>query len=127
VLDAKADAAASGLLAVVDFDIKTAPVMQWRWKIRNLIDDQDNSNAAKEDSPLHIAREFAVATAELVAGFTVQASQRYQRLIALLGPGRTTTARAALGPLTANSGAPDAWHGRQRRPVGPSRRKGSKI
>jgi tetratricopeptide (TPR) repeat protein/ABC-type transporter Mla MlaB component len=44
----------------------------------------DPFEAAKEDSPLHIAREFAVATAELVAGFTVQASQRYQRLITLL-------------------------------------------
>jgi hypothetical protein len=58
VLNAKADAAASGLLAVVDFDIKTAPVMQWRWKIRNLIDDQDNSNAAKEDSPARISLGF---------------------------------------------------------------------
>jgi hypothetical protein len=58
VLDAKAEAAASGLLAVVDFDIKPAPVMQWRWKIRNLIDDQDNSNAAKEDSPARISLGF---------------------------------------------------------------------
>jgi hypothetical protein len=58
VLDAKADAAASGLLDVVDFDIRTAPVMQWRWKIRNLIDDQDNSNAAKEDSPVRISLGF---------------------------------------------------------------------
>src|SRR5262245_13135908 len=58
VLNAKADAAASGLLDVVDFDIKTAPVMQWRWKIRNLIDDQDNSNAAKEDSPARVSLGF---------------------------------------------------------------------
>jgi len=58
VLDAKADAAASGLLADVDFDIKSAPVMQWRWKISNLIEGADNANAAKEDSPARIVLDF---------------------------------------------------------------------
>jgi hypothetical protein len=58
VLDAKADAAASGLLADVDFDIKSAPVMQWRWKVSNLIESADNTNAAKEDSPARIVLDF---------------------------------------------------------------------
>jgi len=58
VLDAKADAAASGLIADVDFDIKSAPVMQWRWKISNLIEGADNVNAAKEDSPARIVLDF---------------------------------------------------------------------
>jgi Protein of unknown function (DUF3047) len=58
VLDAKADAAASGLLDVVDFDLKSTPVMQWRWKISNLIEGADNTNAAKEDSPVRIVLGF---------------------------------------------------------------------
>lgn len=58
VLNARADAAASGLLHVVNFDITTAPVMHWRWKISNLIEGADNSNAAKEDSPVRVVLGF---------------------------------------------------------------------
>ena len=58
VLGARAEGAASGMLHVVDFDIRTAPVMQWRWKIGNMIEGQDNSVAAKEDAPVRIALGF---------------------------------------------------------------------
>ena len=58
VLDAKADAAASSLLTDVDFDLKSAPVMQWRWKISNLIESADNANPSKEDSPARVILDF---------------------------------------------------------------------
>jgi tRNA A-37 threonylcarbamoyl transferase component Bud32 len=77
----------------------------------------DAFEAAKEGSPLHIAREFAVATAELGAGFTVQAAQRYRRLLTLLqDPKYTADIRDGFidgsvhgcAQADVSSGAPDA-------------------
>lgn len=58
VLNARAEAAASGVLHLASFDIRTAPVMEWRWKISNLIEGADNSVAGKEDSPVRIVLGF---------------------------------------------------------------------
>jgi tetratricopeptide (TPR) repeat protein len=78
----------------------------------------DPMAAMKEETLAHVAREFAVATAELAAGQTAQASRRYQRLIELLTENPKFTAEQRDGFLDGcvhgcaqadvSSGAPDA-------------------
>jgi hypothetical protein len=58
VLRAKADGAASALSFAVNFDIHAAPVVQWQWKVANLIDGADNAVASKEDSPARLVLGF---------------------------------------------------------------------
>ena len=58
VLHAHAEAAASALLHPVNFDIRSAPVLQWRWKISQVIADADNKVASREDSPARITLGF---------------------------------------------------------------------
>ncbi len=58
VLHARADAAASSLRHDTNFDLRAAPVIEWRWKIARLIDEQDNEIAAREDSPVRVILEF---------------------------------------------------------------------
>jgi hypothetical protein len=58
VLHARANAAASALRHDTNFDLRAAPVIEWRWKIARLIDGQDNAVAAKEDSPVRVILEF---------------------------------------------------------------------
>ena len=65
VLLARSDAAASGYLHPVKFDLKTAPVIQFRWKINKLIDGADNAVAAKEDSPARVILNFDGDTSKL--------------------------------------------------------------
>lgn len=68
VLDAKADNAASGLIHPVKFDIRSAPIIQFRWKISNLIEGADNSVASKEDSPVRITLGFDGDKSKLTFG-----------------------------------------------------------
>jgi len=58
VLHAVADGAASLLGNKVNFDLRAAPMMTWRWKTARLIPTADNAVAAKEDSPVRIVLEF---------------------------------------------------------------------
>ncbi len=58
VLHAHAEAAASGIVAPVRFDINASPILQWRWKVAQLIDDADNAVASREDSPVRIILNF---------------------------------------------------------------------
>ena len=58
VLHATADGAASLLGHKVNFDLKAAPVMTWRWKTARLIPSADNAVASKEDSPVRVILEF---------------------------------------------------------------------
>jgi hypothetical protein len=58
VLHAKAIAAASGLAQFTVFDIRSAPVVEWRWKASGLVDGADNRVAAKEDAPARLAFGF---------------------------------------------------------------------
>jgi hypothetical protein len=58
VLHATADGAASLLGYKTSFDIKAAPTLEWRWKVKNLIASADNAVASKEDSPARIVLEF---------------------------------------------------------------------
>jgi len=58
VLHAIADGAASLLGHKAAFDLKSAPMMSWRWKTARLIPNADNAVASKEDSPVRIVLEF---------------------------------------------------------------------
>ena len=58
VLQAKAEGAASALSSAVKFDVRAAPMLEWRWKVANLIEAADNSVASKEDSPARVVLGF---------------------------------------------------------------------
>ncbi len=58
VLNAKAEGAASALSSAVKFDIRAAPMIEWRWKVANLIEGADNSVSSKEDSPARVVLGF---------------------------------------------------------------------
>jgi Protein of unknown function (DUF3047) len=58
VLNARAEAAATGLGQPTNFDIRAAPILEWRWKISHLISSADNAVASKEDSPARIVLSF---------------------------------------------------------------------
>lgn len=58
VARARADAAAAGLNFPVKFDVRSAPVVEFRWKIAKLIDGADSRVAAKEDSPVRLVLGF---------------------------------------------------------------------
>lgn len=59
VLHAHAVGAASGLAQFAKFDIRGAPVVEWRWKVGSLIEGADNHVGAKEDSPVRLMFAFA--------------------------------------------------------------------
>lgn len=58
VLHATARAAASGLAQFTVFDIRGAPIVEWRWKASALVDGADNRVAAKEDAPARLVFAF---------------------------------------------------------------------
>jgi len=58
VLHAKADTAASALAQFTVFDVRSAPIIEWRWKVSALIDGADNHVAAKDDSPVRLLLAF---------------------------------------------------------------------
>jgi hypothetical protein len=68
VLYAKADAAASGLVYPVNFDVTTAPRIEFRWKVSNLIEGADNRVASKEDSPVRVSLGFDGDKSKLTLG-----------------------------------------------------------
>ncbi len=65
VLNAKADAAATGLGQPTKIDIRATPVLEWRWKISRLIATADNAVSSKEDSPARIVFSFGGDRAKL--------------------------------------------------------------
>jgi Protein of unknown function (DUF3047) len=68
VLHAVADAAASLLGYGTSSDLQAAPVIEWRWKIKELIATADNTVASKEDSPVRIVLEFEGDKSKLSLG-----------------------------------------------------------
>ena len=58
VLHAHAVGAASGLAQFTKFDIRSAPVVDWRWKASALVEGADNRVAAKEDAPVRLLFAF---------------------------------------------------------------------
>jgi hypothetical protein len=65
VLHAKAIAAASGLAQFTVFDVRSAPIAEWRWKASGLVDGADNRVAAKEDAPARLVLAFDGDKAQL--------------------------------------------------------------
>jgi hypothetical protein len=58
VLHAKAVGAASGLAQFTVFDVRNAPIVEWRWKANALVAGADNRVAAKEDAPARLLFAF---------------------------------------------------------------------
>lgn len=54
VLQATADASASGLRQRLDVDSATWPVVRWRWRVIDLIVGADNQDRYSEDSPVRL-------------------------------------------------------------------------
>jgi hypothetical protein len=58
VLQATADAAASGLRQRLDVDSASWPVVRWRWRVIDLIVGADNQDRYSEDSPVRLMLFF---------------------------------------------------------------------
>jgi hypothetical protein len=59
VVEARADGSASALLHALDrLDARAYRQLSWRWKIENLIADQDNTRPATEDAPVRLVIRF---------------------------------------------------------------------
>jgi hypothetical protein len=65
VLNARADAAATGLGQPTKIDIRATPVLEWRWKINRLIATADNAVGSKEDAPVRVVFSFGGDRAKL--------------------------------------------------------------
>lgn len=58
VIKASAHASASGLVHRLRVDPKRFPLLQWRWKVTDLIAQADNTNKNAEDSPVRVVVSF---------------------------------------------------------------------
>ena len=65
VLNARAEAAATGLGQPTKVDVRNTPMLEWRWKVRRLIASADNAVGSKEDSPARIVLSFGGDRAKL--------------------------------------------------------------
>ena len=59
VVEANAEASASGLIHRLDIDAKEFPVLAWQWKAMSLIKTADNRTKRLEDSPVRVVVTFA--------------------------------------------------------------------
>jgi hypothetical protein len=58
VVKAHAEASASGLVHPIRVDVKTYPLLAWRWKVTDLIATADNTQKHAEDSPVRVVVTF---------------------------------------------------------------------
>lgn len=58
VIQAVADASASGLVHPLRLDPKTHQILSWHWKVGSLVTGADNTRKASEDSPARIVVTF---------------------------------------------------------------------
>jgi hypothetical protein len=58
VVKAVSAASASGLLHPLDVDPRALPILQWRWKVPQLIAGADNGRRSAEDAPVRIVLFF---------------------------------------------------------------------
>jgi len=58
VVQAKAEASASGIQQRVSVDLKDLPVVSWRWKVPHLIAGADNTVPASADAPARVIFTF---------------------------------------------------------------------
>jgi len=59
VIRARASSSASGLVHPLDLDPAVYPLLQWRWKVDQLIAAADNTQKQTEDSPVRVVVSFA--------------------------------------------------------------------
>lgn len=59
VIQARADASASGLVHPLALDPRSHPLLSWRWKVDSLIAGADNTQKQREDSPVRLVVSFA--------------------------------------------------------------------
>ncbi len=59
VVEARADGSASGLLHALNrLDAREYSQLSWRWKVEDLIPNQDNTRSATEDAPVRLVIRF---------------------------------------------------------------------
>ncbi|HPU51840.1 MAG TPA: DUF3047 domain-containing protein [Burkholderiaceae bacterium] len=58
VVRADADRSASGLIAPLDVDLATTPILEWQWRIDSTIADADNAVSSTEDAPVRVVLAF---------------------------------------------------------------------
>jgi hypothetical protein len=58
VVKASARASASGLVHRLDVDPKQYPLLEWRWRVNELIASADNTKKHAEDSPVRVVVSF---------------------------------------------------------------------
>ena len=59
VVEARADGSASGLLHALNrLDAREYSQLSWRWKVEDLIPNQDNNRSATEDAPVRLVIRF---------------------------------------------------------------------
>ena len=59
VVEATAEGSASGLVQLLDIDPRERPVLTWRWKIAQPIEDADTTKRSGEDAPARVMISFA--------------------------------------------------------------------
>jgi len=59
VVRARASSSASGLVHMLDLDPEKYRMLQWRWKVEQLIPGADNTRKNTEDSPVRVVISFA--------------------------------------------------------------------
>ncbi len=78
-LEASADRSASGIYRRIRIDPRAHPVLEWRWRVENLIPGADTRFAASEDSPARLMVSFH-GNAERLA-FGVRSQLRLARAL----------------------------------------------
>lgn len=65
VVKAQADASASGLVRNQAIDLKQFPILQWRWKVSNILHKSDPTQKRGDDYPARIYITFALDRSKL--------------------------------------------------------------
>ncbi len=79
VLEAKSQASASGLTLPVTIDLSEYPIIQWRWKVMNILQGSDVRTKAGDDYPARIYITFAYEPDKV--GFLKNAKYKVGRLL----------------------------------------------
>jgi hypothetical protein len=58
VVKAMSASSASGLLHPLDIDPRATPILQWRWKVPQLIEGANNTRRNAEDAPVRVILSF---------------------------------------------------------------------
>lgn len=106
VLQASSDAAASGLMHEIAIDPARYPIVEWRWKVANVLDRGDAARKAGDDYPARLYITFAYDAAEV--GLLERAKYRAAKLFYGATPPAAAVnylwaSKAAVGAQLANA------------------------